>query len=198
MPHQDQYMQYRRKSFRLQGYDYRCEGMYFVTICTKDRYPYFGVIQDGTMIQSEIGKIVYENWLKISEFSPHVILDEFVVMPNHIHGILVIQTSVSTSKNSEVASIRNDTKNEFMSAISPKSGSVSRILNSYKGACTKQIRELATSSEIIQTRHDAMAFGWQPKFYDRVIRNDDEWHRIQDYIVQNPINWKNDENFATM
>lgn len=211
------YSNYRRQSFRLQGYDYRREGMYFVTICTKDRLNYFGKIEDGKLVSSEIGQIVLDNWLKIPQFSPHIVLDEFVVMPNHVHGILAIvqpvddhvvaslpvvpvgslpvaslQCNDATTDNDATTSPPSPSpppppssspKNQFMASISPKSGSISRVLNSYKGACSKEIR----------LKHDA-GFDWQSKFHDRIIRNDEELHRIQRYIIQNPLNWKDDEN----
>lgn len=189
------YSQYRRQSFRLQGYDYRNEGMYFVTICTKDRLPFFGKIVDNQMILSDIGQIVHDNWYKIPQFSPHIVLDEFVVMPNHIHGILAIVSSVeSVASVQPVASLHcNDaTKNQFMSDISPKSGSISRVLNSYKGACSKNV----ASFQSVASLHcnDATTFAWQSKFHDRIIRNEQELYRIQNYIINNPKNWKNDEN----
>lgn len=197
------YSKYRRQSFRLKGYDYRREGMYYVTICTKDRQHYFGQIQNGQSVLSDIGQIVLDNWFKIPQFSPHIVLDEFVVMPNHIHGILAIIHPVpSLPVPLQVASLQcndatgtnnptgandptgnNHTKNQFMASISPKSGSISRVLNSYKGACTKEIR----------LKHDA-GFDWQSKFHDHIIRNEDELHRIQRYIVHNPLNWDEDEN----
>ncbi|WP_273209923.1 transposase [Runella zeae] len=142
MPSFNDYSQYRRQSFRLQGYDYRRGGMYFVTICTKDRLPFFGKIVDNQMILSDIGQIVYDNWYKIPQFSPHIVLDEFVVMPNHIHGILAIISPVPSLQ------------------------------------C-----------------NNATAFAWQPKFYDRIIRNEQELYNIQNYIINNPKNWKDDENY---
>ncbi|MDF7818595.1 hypothetical protein P1X15_13350 [Runella sp. MFBS21] len=151
MPHSNDYSQYRRQSFRLQGYDYRNEGMYFVTICTKDRLPFFGKIVDNQMILSDIGQIVHDNWYKIPQFSPHIVLDEFVVMPNHIHGILAIISPVAS-----VASLH----------------------------CVPSLQ-----------CNDATAFAWQPKFYDRIIRNEQELYNIQNYIINNPKNWKDDENY---
>jgi len=204
MPQPNDYSHYRRQSFRLQGYDYRREGMYFVTICTKDRLPYFGKIVDNQMILSEIGQIIHDNWYKIPQFSPHIVLDEFVVMPNHIHGILAIVSSVASLQS--VASLHcNDatdaTKNQFMSDISPKSGSISRVLNSYKGACSKEIKSVASLQRNDATRQcndatNATGFDWQSKFHDRIIRNEDELYRIQNYIINNPHNWKDDENYS--
>lgn len=192
------YSQYRRQSFRLQGYDYRNEGMYFVTICTKDRLPFFGKIVDNQMILSDIGQIVHDNWYKIPQFSPHIVLDEFVVMPNHIHGILAIISPVASVASLHcVPSLQcndatNTTKNQFMSDISPKSGSISRVLNSYKGACSKNVASLQSVASL--HCNDATTFAWQSKFHDRIIRNEQELYRIQNYIINNPKNWKNDEN----
>jgi REP element-mobilizing transposase RayT len=203
MPHPNDYSQYRRQSFRLQGYDYRSEGMYFVTICTKDRLPFFGEIVDNQMVLSGIGQIVHDNWYKIPQFSPHIVLDEFVVMPNHIHGILAIVQSVpfvaslQCNDGTQCNDATGDTKNQFMSAISPKSGSISRVLNSYKGACSKEIKSgalLQCHDATRQSDDDATGFGWQSKFHDRIIRNEEELHRIQNYIIHNPKNWKEDEN----
>ncbi|RDB02451.1 transposase [Runella aurantiaca] len=194
---------YRRQSFRLQGYDYRNEGMYFVTICTKDRLPYFGQIIDNQMVLSEIGQIVWDNWFKIPQFSPHIALDEFVVMPNHIHGILAIVQSVASLQCNDAtrqphnATTTIDTdKNQLMSAISPKSGSISRVLNSYKGACSKEIKKVASlqCNDATRQYNDATGFDWQSKFHDRIIRNEEELCRIQQYIIHNPNNWKDDEN----
>ncbi len=189
MPSFNDYSQYRRQSFRLQGYDYRNEGMYFVTICTKDRLPFFGKIVDNQMVLSDIGQIVHDNWYKIPQFSPHIVLDEFVVMPNHIHGILAIVSPVV----SVATEATNATKNQFMSDISPKSGSISRVLNSYKGACSKNVASLHCNDGT--HCNDATAFAWQPKFYDRIIRNEQELYNIQNYIINNPKNWKDDENY---
>ena len=206
MPHPNDYSHYRRQSFRLQGYDYRNEGMYFVTICTKDRLPFFGKIVDNQMVLSDIGQIVYDNWYKIPQFSPHIVLDEFVVMPNHIHGILAIVQSVASLQckdGTHCNDATNAAKNQFMSDISPKSGSISRVLNSYKGACSKQIKSVASlqcndatgqCNDATKQCNDATGFAWQSKFHDRIIRNEEELYRIQHYIINNPKNWKNDEN----
>ncbi|WP_028669004.1 transposase [Runella zeae] len=210
MPSFNDYSQYRRQSFRLQGYDYRREGMYFVTICTKDRLPFFGKIVDNQMILSDVGQIVYDNWYKIPQFSPHIVLDEFVVMPNHIHGILAIISPVASlqcndgTHCNDATEANNATKNQFMSDISPKSGSISRVLNSYKGACSKNVASLHVASlhcndgtQCNDGTHcnDAAAFAWQPKFYDRIIRSEQELYNIQNYIINNPKNWKDDENY---
>jgi putative transposase len=193
MPNQD-YLKYRRQSFRLQGYDYRNEGMYFVTICTKDRISYFGKVENGQMILSDMGKVVFDNWLKIPQFSPHIVLDEFVVMPNHIHGILAIVASVASLHCNDATDKDATAKNQFMSAISPKSGSISRVLNSYKGACSKEIKAASAVASASLQCNDA-TFSWQSKFHDRIIRNEEELHRIQQYIINNPKNWKKDESY---
>jgi hypothetical protein len=130
---------YRINSTRLKGWDYSWPGYYFVTICTKDRTNFFGSIENEKMYLSEIGEIVENEWLKTEQIRKNVILDKFVVMPNHIHGILVIDNkycSVETLCHN--ASTELD-KNNFMSKISPKSNSLSEIIRSFKSICTKKI-----------------------------------------------------------
>ena len=81
---------YRIKSARLAGYDYRNEGLYFVTICTKNKFHYFGEIENGNLLLNEIGLIAHNYWAEIPQHFDHVSLDEFVIMPDHIHGIICI------------------------------------------------------------------------------------------------------------
>ncbi len=85
---------YRNETFRAQWWDYNSNGAYFITICTQNRVHYFGEIQDGQMFLSEIGKLVYQFWMEIPNHFPHIILGEFVVMPDHMHGILILDRNV--------------------------------------------------------------------------------------------------------
>jgi putative transposase len=203
---------YRIPSARLNGYDYTKTGAYFITICTNNHDHLFGNIIHEKMNFSEMGKIIETHWLEIPEHFPFVILDEFVVMPNHIHGILIIDEkfpyddklrkndelrknvvetlhcNVSTEKpekpeNSMDKPENNYIKNEKMSKISPKPGSISTIIRSYKSICTKMINITLPNNN----------FKWQERFHDHIIRNENELYRIRNYIRQNPGNWKNDK-----
>lgn len=210
---------YRTESNRLSGWDYRNDGAYFVTICTQDRDHFFGECDNGKMTLSTAGMIVQGCWFQIPYLNAHAHLGAFVVMPNHVHGILILDDmenyditdtlgdidSESFGDNAEtfdsnVSTIsqpsktnpkpnRENTdelkphKNQFFQNISPKSGSVSRIIQQYKTVCTKHIR-LACPE---------IGFKWQSRFYDHIIRNDKSFQNITNYILNNPKNWNEDK-----
>ena len=178
---------YRVESARLKNWDYSSAGHYFVTICTKNRGCYFGDIKDGKMKLSKLGGIAEKYWLEIPDHFPKTELDAFVVMPNHVHGILVINDDGGAVNRTDVAcNVCTTTRGRatIWGAISPKSGSLSTIIRSYKSACTKMIN---------QTR-DNVQFAWQARFYDHIIRNHKSLFRIRKYIIENPIKWENDRN----
>ncbi len=186
---------YRIESFRLKNWDYRNNGAYFITICTQNRKHFFGEIVfdsiDKKMNLSEIGIIAENFWLEITNHFPFVELGNFVVMPNHIHGILIVNNVNNESLNIESLNIESlqcndstgilDKKNQYYSDISPKSGSISTIIRSYKSVVTKNARKINTE------------FNWQSKFYDIIIKNSISFERIQTYIENNPSNWKEDK-----
>ncbi len=137
-----------------------------ITICTKNRKEYFGKFQDCSIKLSQVGVLAYLMWNEIKNHTETIISGEYVIMPNHVHGILIL------NGNSGVPGA--------VAAISPKSGSVSRIVGSYKSAVTKYAHRLGYE------------FAWQPRFYDHIIRDRGELNRITKYIIGNPKNWKND------
>ena len=165
----------RSGSFRLKGWDYRSKGVYFVTFSTKGKKPYFGKIMNGVMELSRIGRIAHTYWQDLSDRHPFVKLDTFVVMPNHIHGIIVIDRNVARNvppKRTVAGNI-----NDWMSSISPKPGSLSTIIRSYKSAVTKDARKIDPD------------FTWQARFHDRIIHNPEQQERIRQYIQKNPAKW---------
>ncbi len=178
-------MKYRGKfridSTRLKGWDYSSAGFYYVTICTKDKRPYFGFIVDGVVQLSDIGEIALNCWMEIPEHFSSVGIDEFVVMPNHVHGIVVIRSdAISRVETPHVASLQpKDGRTQFGPL---KPGSLSKIIQGYKAAVTRQVR--------LMGEHD---FTWQSRFYDHIIRNDEDLDRIRNYIQDNPIKWELDE-----
>lgn len=178
--------QYRTTSIRAEWWDYRNSAIYFITVCTKDKEIFFGKISESTMILSEIGKIVNNCWLSIPERYRFVQLDEFIVMPNHLHGIIVI--NADQLYPTESRSLCEDyhqkvSSNILMSALSPKVGSLSYVVRTFKAAVTKQA-----------TGH-CDYFRWQPRFYERIIRDAKELERVRIYIRNNPRNWKEDKMF---
>ncbi|MBT9097541.1 hypothetical protein KFZ76_07455 [Methylovulum psychrotolerans] len=140
--------QYRIQSTRLQHYDYTSNGAYFITICTHLHKHHFGMCNDGQMQFSTIGAIAQGFWYEIPKHFSSVTLAEFVVMPNHLHGILILERPTVETLHCNV--YQNDitqdnslaalsAKNEFFSKISPKANSVSTIIRSYKSVCKKHI-----------------------------------------------------------
>jgi len=182
---------YRVKSARLPGWDYRNEGGYFVTICTKNMECFFGDVVNGKVILSEIGLLAHKFWNNIPVHFPFVILDAFIIMPNHIHGILILDSTVETFhepaetlhnpvQTLHATSLPEDNSkqiNKKMSQISPVYGSLSTIIRSYKSAVSKESRLINSD------------FNWLPRFYDRIIRNTKEYNNIKNYIFENPDRW---------
>ena len=173
---------YRVETTRLQNWNYGWNGKYFVTIVTKNREHYFGKIGNKKIQFTEIGGIADKYWHEIPEHFPFVVLDEFCVMPNHIHGIVVIDNKTGNTCRDVACNVStNESNTNKMSIISPKSGSLSTIIRSFKSAVTKFANE------------NNYNFGWQSRFYDHIIRNEKSLNRIRDYIRNNPENWNIDK-----
>ena len=160
--------QRRRKSNRLEGYDYSQAGCYFVTVCVQDMQCLFGEIVEGRMVLNEAGEIVNARWQWLFERYDYVELDDYVVMPNHLHGILIIQHRRDRSRPVPTDAL--------------KIKSLSELVGAFKTTSSKHIRENALVS-----------FKWQRSFYDHVIRDDDDLKRIREYIQNNPLEWALDE-----
>lgn len=176
---------YTIQSSRLQGYDYSQNGMYFITICAKDREEFLGSIIGEKMALSDIGKIANEYWQEIPNHFPFVNLDEYIVMPNHIHMILEIIKNANTRNRRDEAMPRLYTgKYPQMSKISPKSGSLSVIIGSFKSIVAKTANK----------QFPRIGFAWQSRFYDHIIRNDESLQKIREYIQTNPQMWERDRN----
>ena len=174
---------YRIESARLKNWDYRNGGAYFITICTKDCQCFFGECRDGNMNLSDAGTIAEQYWAEIPNHFQQVQLGAYIVMPNHVHGILILDGTLKL-QHGMTTNHPNEIKNQSMSKISPEPGSVSTIIRSYKSECTKYIRNNIDSY-----------FSWQSRFHDHIIRNQDEYIRIENYIVNNPKNWDEDKFF---
>ena len=178
-----------KKQYRYKNYDYSQGGMYFVTICTKEREMFFGEINCGKMELSEIGLIADKFWQEIPIHLPFVILDAFAIMPNHIHGIIEIEKdgvvdSVGTGHcpvPTAATGTAKPTGSKF-GHVTPKS--LSTIIGSYKSIVTKNIN--------LQIQN--FGFAWQPRFNDRIIRDGEELNRIREYIQNNPAGWERDRN----
>ena len=165
---------YRIESTRLKNWDYGSDAIYFVTICTQHREHFFGEIANGKMELNEIGELVQNEWLKSAEIRPdmNLKLGAFVVMPNHFHGIITI--------GSNKYNTRRDAKPR-VSTFGAQSNNLASIIRGFK------------SSVSINTRKIIPSFGWQARFHDHIIRDFDSFHRIEQYIQNNPGKWTKDK-----
>ena len=168
-----------RKPSRLQNYEYSQTGYYLVTICTPNRVNYFGEIEGAQMQLNDIGKIVTDCWQAIPEHFRDTALDEFVMMPNHIHGIIVIKGNDFLRDNGD--GVGNNDRCSSRSARNMEL--LPKIISQYKSSVTRMVKK----------RWDNHIFGWQKSFYDHVIRNDEDLYRIRTYIQNNPLNWVLDQ-----
>lgn len=179
---------YRISSIRAQWWDYGWNGAYFITICTQGREHYFGEIQNDNMVLSEVGIIADILWHQIPIHHKNVELGDFVVMPNHIHGILIIDKHLN---NANVDNVETGHALSLPTEIIQKPGlqrfqnigknTISSIVGSYKSAVTKHANRLGYPHQ------------WQKLFYDNIIRNNNDYQKISDYIVSNPENWAKDK-----
>jgi putative transposase len=176
---------YRIESARLKGWDYRTPGYYFVTICTKNRQHSFGHVTGGEMHLSAEGEIAARCWREIPSHHTGVELDEFVVMPNHVHGIVVINAPVETLHATSLPprlATSLPSRDPEKSKISPKAGSLGAIIRSYKSAVTKYAGLNGVNE-----------FNWQARFYDHIIRDEKTFDKIRRYIFENPSQWETDK-----
>ncbi len=176
---------YGRKSIRFKNYNYAANGYYFVTICTHKKQCFFGNVIKSKMQLSPIGKIAQQYWAEIPKHSEHPYLDEYVIMPNHVHGIIIIDNPNNPRRYIpwNISTVDEWDLSQTMSKLSPKSGSLSVIIRSYKSSVTRWCRK--NGDDI---------FRWQSRFYEHIIRNDGSLDRIRAYILNNPGKWSKDKN----
>ena len=168
----------RRRSIRLKGYDYTRPGAYFVTLCAHERACLFGAIVDGAMRLNGYGEVVREEWLRTAALHSHVELDAFVVMPNHMHGIIII-TGDTVGARCIVPLPPPQTE----SFGKPVPGSIPTLIRLFKAAATRRINHL---------RGTPGAPVWQRNYYEHIVRSEDGLRRIREYISTNPIRWDDD------
>jgi REP-associated tyrosine transposase len=176
----------RRRSVRLRGFDYAYRGFFFVTICTHNKKPTLGKVINYESHLSALGKIVEKCWLQIPDHFPNVYLDEWVIMPNHLHGIIVIKYPKGCDPASRGTACRAPTAigTAHEGFGKPVAGSLPTIIRSFKSAVTKHANELA--------RNRSAPF-WQRNYFEHVIRDEDSLNKIRNYVWENPIHWWADE-----
>lgn len=174
-----------RRIHRLSEFDYSQPGAYFVTIVTQDRKTFCQIV-DGEMVLSEVGKMVEEVWIAIPDHFPKVELGNFVVMPNHFHGIITICVEETQGIIVGARHAVPQKHSPFEKFGKPVSGSLATIIRSFKSATTKAFHKFPDHSE------EPL---WQQGYYDHVIWNEREYRAIYDYIRANPMKWEKDEEF---
>ncbi|SDC90701.1 transposase [Williamwhitmania taraxaci] len=178
---------YRIPSAQAAWWDYANNGAYFITICTHDRVHLFGRITNGIMNLSDIGMVAHQCWMDIPAHFPFVELGAFVVMPNHVHGIIIIDNQDNQIETQNFASPQNPSpqnpspqNQKSQNKFGSQSKNLASIIRGYKTGVTKY----ATMNNI--------PFKWQSLYHDHIIRNDGEYLRISEYIVNNPAKWEQD------
>lgn len=189
---------YRISSARLSTWDYSSNAAYFLTMCTANRQHYFGKIEDSEMQLSKIGEYALECWMKIPAYFPYFYLDAFVIMPNHVHGIVLIEKPfVDRGRDSNVVahalSLRqsnsaepgqsnyNEPQPRHFRFRNQGKNTISGMIGSFKSAVSKYCNE------------NSLSFGWQSRFHDHIIRDKEEFYQIRNYIIHNAINWNQDQ-----
>ena len=178
---------HHRRSIRLKGYDYAQEGVYFVTVCTQNRACLVGAVADGEMQLNNAGQIAKAAWDDMPARFPSVRLDAFIVMPNHVHGIIIVGAQF-------IAPPKTPPTNVGAQFIVPPDGfgatnpgvmnyapTLGDMVRAYKAASTRLIRQAGTPD-----------FAWQRNYYEHVIREEESLNRIRQYILDNPARWEFD------
>ncbi len=189
---------HHRGSIRLKGYDYSKVGAYFVTICVYNRERLLGSVIGGEMETNEAGHLAAECWEWLAEHYTYVELDEWIIMPNHLHGIVLIRANNDRSSlpndgrgglpNDGRGGLPNDGRGGSRTAPTAKAKPLGRIIGAFKTVSSKYINKCrGTPGESI----------WQRNYYEHIVRNESELNRIREYIAGNPRQWEWDRENPT-
>lgn len=177
---------HKRKSIRLKGYDYSQPGMYFITVAVKNRKCVLGKIVNNEMILSELGKIVQSEWLNIPTRFTNVQLDEFIVMPNHFHGIINVGATLAVAQNDNVVTQNDMNRNKTGASPAPTLGD---FVGAFKSLTVNHWLEFINENNL-----DISCKFWQRNYYEEIIRNEVALKNIRQYIRNNPLKWNEDRN----
>ena len=176
----------QRKPTRLKDFDYSAPGAYFVTIVSHDRKDLFGTVENGQMNLSGEGKLIRQAWFDLLHHYANVCLDEedFVIMPNHIHGIVVLSDPAFSSVGEGLDKSEIHVINQPDPPRRPSGCDLTEIIRAFKSFSARRIN-LYRESSLVPV--------WQRSFYERILRDEGEWDRARKYILQNPQNWQDDQ-----
>lgn len=170
---------HHRRSIRLRGYDYAQNGLYFVTICCNERQPIFGEVVGDEMCLNDAGRLAHEEWEKTRAMRESIELHEFIVMPNHIHGIIEIVVGARCTRPDVVG----DEVRRNQAGRVQRAPTIGDVVRGYKSAVTKRINQL---------RNISNSPVWQRNYYEHIIRNEEAYLKITEYIQTNPLRWEED------
>ncbi|MHC1781452.1 MAG: transposase [Anaerolineaceae bacterium] len=174
---------HHRHSIRLPGYDYSQAGVYFITICTYEKEPLFGTVTGGKMVLNEYGLLIESEWKRIPNRFPLLLLGVFMIMPNHTHGIIKFmeKSHVGARQGAEI----NSDNCSFASPL-PANPSLGMVVGAFKSTSARLFNGL---------RHSPSYPVWQRNYYEHIIRDDDSYLQIVEYILSNPASWEQDDLF---
>jgi REP element-mobilizing transposase RayT len=179
---------HHRRSIRLRGYDYSSPGAYFITICSHNKQFLFGNVADGQMHRNDYGEIVQKEWFGSATIRKEIQLDAWMVMPNHVHGIVMITPVAAHGHAPGTATALHPTVPRGVGAhghapLQRRPRSLATFVGGFKGTVKSRINEM---------RRTLGAPVWQENYYEHIIRNGDELNKIREYILTNPSRWAND------
>ncbi|MDV2989573.1 MAG: transposase [Dehalogenimonas sp.] len=163
-----------RKNTRLKEYDYSTAAVYFITVCVQDKKCLFGEVTDGTITVSALGTMTEQCWKDIIKHSPDIEIDEWVVMPNHFHGIVHIPDITGRARHASP-----------LQHPAPRRTVVGTVIGSFKSAVTRRLKQDGLISASV----------WQRGYYEHVVRNEEDLARIREYIAWNPARWTDDPEY---
>jgi putative transposase len=189
---------HHRRSIRLTGFDYAQPGAYFVTLCTVGRNCIFGKILGGESCLNTFGNIVRDEWIRSAEIRSEISIDVFVIMPNHLHGIVIIDTTVGATGRSPHDDLSRSTRSRSIPGESLANSPDEHHLPMPQGLPNRSLGAfIAGFKSVVSKRINAIGATpgtqvWQRNFYDHIIRNEKDMERIREYIVTNPRRWEID------
>lgn len=170
---------HHRRSVRLREYDYRSFGAYFITICTYERRSLFGNIREGEVTLSEMGAYVRAEWMRTAEMRPHVMLDAFVVMPNHFHAVVLFEDMSLSSENDGTATSRAC----CCTPLPQAPVALGAVVNGFKASVTTRINTLRNTPGVPV---------WQRNYHEHIVRSGASLQALRKYVATNPARWYED------
>lgn len=179
---------HHRKSIRLKGYDYSRSGLYFITICCHDNKFRFGYIKNNEMILNELGHIAYNEWVNLKNRFNNFELDVFQIMPNHIHGIIILDNvGAGLAPAQKLSGLAPAQKLSGLAPVPTKNPSISDIIGAYKSIVNNEYLK------IFKLKNEIMGKLRLRNYYEHIIKNETAYNNISNYIVNNPLKWENDK-----